>query len=418
MSDSAASSPLSPAVSTTTRQPTGSKTDPPLRVAAVIDALTVSGPARQLAAVAQYLAPHGIEICVVTFLRHGRREAPFVDFMRSSGVSVTVLPDAGPADVALIWRVRRALAEYRPDVVQTHGYRPTAIAFALKRLGASWPWLAFFHGETFENRKVRFYNWLDRQLLPSADKLVVMSDAQRQRFAALQSRVSVVHNAAIPVIEDPSAVERARATLSACRGGRPVLGIVGRLSPEKGVDVLLDAAAMLVRRGMDFTVIVAGDGPERTRLESHRARLGLDERVRFVGALDAVSPVYEALDLLVIPSLSEGLPNVLLEALRFGVPVVATTVGAIPEVVGSSRAAVLVPPGSAESLADGIVRALDGRADPEAVRDRKAAADRLSLEARGNALARLYGELSPACRVTDVRAQSGARVREAQSVAS
>jgi glycosyltransferase involved in cell wall biosynthesis len=338
--------------------------------------------------------------------------------MRSSGVLVTVLSDTGPADVSLVWRLRRVLAHYRPDIVQTHGYRPTALVFALKRLGGDWPWLAFFHGETFENRKVRFYNWLDRRLLPWADRLVVMSELQRQRFAALESRVSVVHNAAIPVIEDDSAVARTRSTLGAIRFSPPALGIVGRLSPEKGVHVLLDAAAILTRRGTDFSIIVAGDGPERARLESQCSRLGLDGRVHFVGALDAVSPVYEMIDLLVISSLSEGLPNVLLEALRFGVPVVATTVGAIPEVVGSSRAIVLVAPGSAESLADGIVSALEHRADPTAIRDRQAAAERLSLEARGNALARIYADLAPASRAAQPRGRHSPRVREAQGVAS
>jgi glycosyltransferase involved in cell wall biosynthesis len=365
----------------------------PSTVAAVIDAMSVSGPARQLAAVARYLATQGIEIHVVTFRRRGRPAAPFVDFMRSSGVPVTVLPDSGPLDVRLVRRLHHALREIEPVVVQTHGYRPTALAYALKRFGATWPWLAFFHGATFENRKVRFYNWLDRQLMPSADKLVVMSEAQRDTFATMGSRVTVVHNAAIPVVDDVEAVSRSNAALAECRRSRPVIGMVGRLSPEKGVDVFLEAVATLVRRGVEFSAILVGDGPERSRLEAQRSALGLEERVHFVGALDAVGPVYDALDLLVIASLSEGLPNVLLEALRVGVPVVATSVGAIPEVIGHSRAAVLIPPGSAAALADGIVKAISERDDPAARRDRWAAAERMSLEARGNILARLYAEL-------------------------
>ena len=365
----------------------------PSTVAAVIDAMSVSGPARQLAAVARYLATHGIEIHVVTFHRQGRPAAPFVDFMRSYGVPVTVLPDSGPLDVRLVWRLHQALREIKPDVVQTHGYRPTALAFALKRLGATWPWLAFFHGATFENRKVRFYNWLDRRLMPSADRLVVMSQAQRDTFMCMGSRVMVVHNAAIPVVDDEDAGRRTAAALAACTRSRPVIGMVGRLSPEKGVDVFLEAAATLAQRGVEFSGILVGDGPERSRLEAQRSALGLEGRVHFVGSLDAVGPVYEALDLLVIASLSEGLPNVLLEALRAGVPVVATTVGAIPEVIGRSRAAVLIPPGSAVALADGIVKAIGERDDPAARQDRRAAAERMSLEARGNALAGLYTEL-------------------------
>jgi glycosyltransferase involved in cell wall biosynthesis len=109
---------------------------------------------------------------------------------------------------------------------------------------------------------------------------------------------------------------------------------------------------------------------------------------------------------------------VLLEALRADVAVVATTVGAIPEVIGDSRAGVLVPPGSAAALADGIVSALQARDDADAIRDRRSAADRLSLEARGNALAGLYSELLAANRSTAGRARIDAAAPRAEHVAS
>ena len=177
------------------------------------------------------------------------------------------------------------------------------------------------------------------------------------------------------------------------QGVRPRFGVVGRLSPEKGVDVFLYACDALARRGVSFSAVVAGDGPERARLERLRDTLALGGRVDFIGATSAIASLYASLDLLVIPSRSEGLPNVLLEALRADVPVVATSVGAIPDVLNSPRAGLVVPPGSAAALADGIARALPLRSDPAARNARRQVVDRFSLQRRVAEHLRIYGEL-------------------------
>src|SRR5207244_10005330 len=118
----------------------------------------------------------------------------------------------------------------------------------------------------------------------------------------------------------------------------------------KGVDLFLDACAVLVQKGLAFSALVAGDGPGRARLEAHCARLGLEARVRFLGHVYDVDVLYRMLDLLVLPSRSEGLPNTLLEAMQADVPIVATAVGAVAAVVGTSAAARSVWRGSEAAL--------------------------------------------------------------------
>jgi len=159
------------------------------------------------------------------------------------------------------------------------------------------------------------------------------------------------------------------------------------------VDLFLDACAVLAQKGLPFSALVAGDGPGRARLEAHCARLGLEARVRFLGHVYDVDGLYRMLDLLVLPSRSEGLPNALLEAMRADVPIVATAVGAIPDVVGSSSAARLVAPGSVAALADAMERALIHGDPPEAQDARREVVSRLSLERRVEALVQLYREL-------------------------
>jgi glycosyltransferase involved in cell wall biosynthesis len=309
-------------------------------------------------------------------------------------VPFAVVEESGPVDVRLLWRTRRILQSWAPSVVQTHGYKPTALVYALRRLGASWPWIAFFHGTTSENAKTKFYHWLDRRLMASADRVVVMARDQARRLSAFGTRVRVVYNAVAPLPPGDEAPNGQQTpTLPLDNLVPPTFGVVGRLSPEKGVDVFLRACRTLADRGLTYTGLIVGDGPERQNLERMRDALELRERVRFTGATPCVDSVYSCLDLLVIPSRSEGLPNVLLEALNADVPVVATTVGAIPDVVEDSGAGVLVPPGAAVALADAIERALPLRNDPASSIARRVVCDRFSTVRRMEEHVRLYEEL-------------------------
>jgi glycosyltransferase involved in cell wall biosynthesis len=368
--------------------------DAELRVAALIDTCQVSGPGRQLAALAGCLAPAGVELLAVTFHRVGRPRAPYLDYLERAGVPYVVIPESGRLDLRLVPRLQRVLARWSPHIVQTHGYRPTALAYTLRRAGATWPWIAFFHGATSENVKTRFYHWLDRRLLGRADKVVLMSRNHVPGFAHLGGKVRVVYNAAIPLpaAEEPRAPPTLAAVLAGAIAG-PLIGVVGRLSPEKGVDVFLEACRALVHRGVAFSAVVAGDGPQRRQLEAQRDALGLRDQVHFVGTVSALEPLYSHLDLLVIPSRSEGLPNVLLEALRADVPVVATRVGAIPEVLDSPLAGVVIPPGAPDALADAIERSLTLEAGGEASAARRAVAERFSLPRRLAAHLALYADV-------------------------
>ncbi len=363
-------------------------------MAALIDTMQVSGPGRQLAALARYLAPVGVEFLVVTFHRAGRSQSPYLEHLEQAGVRYVLMPESGPLDLRLIPRVRRVLAQWAPSVVQTHGYKPTALAYALRRSGASWPWIAFFHGTTSENAKTRLYHWLDRRMMARADRVVVMSRRQQASFSHLGAKVHVLYNAVISLGSRQET--RALTNLSSSPFGAmsaPLIGVVGRFSPEKGVDVFLHACRELVRRRVAFSAVVAGDGPQRDALEKLRDTLGLTGHVHYPGIVASVEALYSRLDLLVIPSRSEGLPNVLLEALRADVPVVATRVGAVPEVIDSPLAGVLVPPNDPTALADAIERSLSVGDTAGARTARREVAERFSLERRGMEHLTLYADL-------------------------
>jgi len=380
----------------------------PNRIAALVppEAVsgTVSGPVRQLTALARALRGAGIDCLVVAFHRHGQPPSAFAPYLQDAGVRHCIVEDRGPVDWRVASQVGTVLRRWQPSIVQTHGYKATAVAYLLRRLGAPWRWIGFFHGLTTEPLKVRFYHWVDRRLLGAADRVVVMSRAQAQAFRHCDGRVRVIYNAALalPPAGGPSEGDR----LAAIAGSlpRPIVGVVGRLSQEKGVDLFLDACAVLVRKGLAFSALVAGDGPGRARLEARCARLGLEARVRFLGHVYDVDALYRMLDLVILPSRSEGLPNTLLEAMQADVPIVATAVGAVPEVVGTSAAARLVAPESAAALVEAIEHALTRGDLPEAAAARHTAMSRFSLERRVEAHVQLYhdlleesGGVRPAC---------------------
>jgi glycosyltransferase involved in cell wall biosynthesis len=205
----------------------------------------------------------------------------------------------------------------------------------------------------------------------------------------------VIHNAVLSETALAASDDSARLLTLAPQLERPVLGVVGRLSPEKGVDVFLEACALLAQSGQRFSALIAGVGPDEQRLRNQARQLGLDSIVHFLGNVNNVRTLYDTIDVLVLPSRSEGLPNVLLEALGADRPALCTRVGAIPEVLTDERAGIIVAPNDAPALANAVAPsfALRHRADARAAR--MATANAFSIGRRVERHIELYRELTP-----------------------
>ena len=217
------------------------------------------------------------------------------------------------------------------------------------------------HGWTAVTLKVRFYEALDRLVLRCMDAVVCVSEAQgegaRGPGAREQDRYHSQRRPADAFAEpDPSYGDRLR-QFFATPPSR-IVGAAGRLSPEKGFDQLVEAAGLVSARIANVGFVHFGDGPMRQMLTRQIELKGLRERFQLVGFRTDIAQFLPHLDLMVLPSHTEGLPVVLLEAFAAGVPAVATAVGGIPEVLEEGKSGYLVPPGDPPALARRILDVL------------------------------------------------------------
>ncbi|HEV2862428.1 MAG TPA: glycosyltransferase [Pyrinomonadaceae bacterium] len=342
----------------------------PVRVLALMEATTVTGPAKNLIEFCRRARalgssagdPPAAEITFVTFHRGPGADGPepnaFVAAARAAGVGVEVIPERFRFDPRVLSGLRRLVSRRQPDIIQSHMVK----SHFLVKLSGLWrrrPWVAFHHGYTTTDRKMELYNRLDRWSLPAADRVVTVCGAfaeQLARVGVRPEKVFVRHNSINADGAAPSTDARElKSRLGIGEGERVVLA-VGRLSREKGHVDLVGALGRL--RGVNFRLVIVGDGPERPAVERAAGERAISDRVVFAGHVSDVRPFYAMADLLALPSHSEGSPNVLLEAMASGLPVVATSVGGVPEIVAHEESALLVGARDEEAMAASIARML------------------------------------------------------------
>jgi glycosyltransferase involved in cell wall biosynthesis len=345
------------------------------RIAAIVEAKTVTGPAKNLIRFAwgnkDRLAFH--------FLTYGRTKSEaeagqysnvFIDEARKAGIPVSVLWERSRFDKNLSKQLLTSIGSLQPHLVQTHSVKSHFLFSRIRRhLDAAW--IAVHHGYTREDLKMLLFNRLDRFSLPKATAIVTVCQAfarDIQKYGIPGERIHVLHNSLDASWADGPGVDEEAAELRAslkARGEGPILLCVGRFSEEKGHSILLEAAELLrtslreQKKPVAFTLLLIGDGLRRNLLEKQVRDRHLESFVLFAGQKRDVRPYFAAADVLVLPSLSEGSPNVILEAMSARVPIVAADVGGVSEIVSDGDSALLVPPNRPAELAKALERLVE-----------------------------------------------------------
>jgi glycosyltransferase involved in cell wall biosynthesis len=263
--------------------------------------------------------------------------------------------ELGWRDALGLLELVRLCRRVRPDIVHANSSK----AGILGRLAASAtrvPIRLFTaHGWAFNAHSgvpARVYRWADRAMRPLTSAVICVSEQERSAGIAAgvcdADETEVISNAvALP------------APASQAERGTPVVVSIGRLKPPKDFATLVHA---LARVAAPYRALVVGDGPERDHVTAAVRAEGLADRVELSGTRDDVGDVLAGADLFVLSSRSEGMPMSVLEAMAAGLPVVATAVGGVPEVVVDGETGILVPPGDVQALADAIQRLLEDAA--------------------------------------------------------
>ena len=335
-----------------------------MRVIHLLAPARVGGLERVVHTLSNGLAKEGVAVVVAEIVGG----SPCAPLTRSKGepggLELVSIPVAERAYIAERRAIRSLLRHVKPDILHTHGYRPDVLDSPVARaLGI--PTVTTVHGFTGGGFRNRLYEWLQKRAFRRFDAVVAVSRsiAEAVLEAGVNSeKIHLVRNAWHPDAELMSR-DLARRELG-LRHEEKVLGWVGRLTQEKGPEVMLRAMERL--RASDVRLCMIGSGAMEAGLRRLAERLGIQDRIKWVGEITDAYRFFSALDVMVLSSWTEGTPMVLLEAMAAEVPIVTTAVGGIPDMLSPAEA-VLVPPGSPESLAEAIRNVVS---EPEMARSR------------------------------------------------
>ena len=348
----------------------------------------IGGSERHLLALLPALRVHGVEATFVGLDDPRGDSEPFYAALEHAGIPFARVPASHDLDPRLPFRIAHAARRLQPELVHTHLVHADvhgAAASVLLRL----PLVSTKHND--DPFRAGPFRYVERLLARRARRIVAITESlarfNAERVGIPRAKLVVVHYG----LDAPPARWADNPPLTLPEGGTRVLLALGRLVPQKGLDVAVRALPEVRRTHPDAVLVIAGEGPERHALENLAAELGVGDALFLPGRAGDVAALLERAELLVHPSRWEGFGLVLLEAMLASVPVVATRVSSIPEIVVDGETGVLVPAEDPQALAAALVRVLD---DPGTLgaAGRARALEQFSADAMARRTAAVYAD--------------------------
>jgi glycosyltransferase involved in cell wall biosynthesis/protein-tyrosine-phosphatase len=394
-----------------------------IRICHVMTADLWAGAEVQLATTLSYLAGRPELNARAVLFNDGR----LADELRQLDIDVTVIDESRLNSAQIVVLLSRFLIEHRIDVVHTHRYKDTVLGTAATQIAGVPHVVRTMHGlrepmTGWDGFKFGVYETLDNLTLRMfADRVIAVSNRITGMLISngyQSALVTTIHNG----IDLRKAVtSRSREEMQCALGVEDadiVIGTAGRLSPVKGHDRFLHAAKLILDQQPRARFVIAGDGPLDHALKTLASRLGIARACRFLGARDDINDVIAAMDVFVLPSLNEGLPMAVLEAMALARPVVVSNVGGLPEVIRHRESGLLVRSGDHHALAAACLELASDRESAARIgaEARRVVEREFSHEHNGRALVDLYrgiaGRQARGSSVIGVAAALGRRVFE------
>jgi glycosyltransferase involved in cell wall biosynthesis len=320
-----------------------------LRVLQLISSGGYYGAENMLLNLAQSQKSMGCDPCLLLFYNVHQPNVELYERARSRDLSARMLRCEGRADLSAIREIREYIRAEQVDLIHTHGYKADLYGYLAAR-AESKPIVATCHNWVGGTAALGIYNRLDRMALRNFNGVAAVSDAvarQLQQAGIAENNIYTIANGID--IDRFIGAEPAWFGPAGCRPGKTI-GIVARLDLQKGFEYLLEAFAGITSSHPDARLVIVGEGPDEAAIAAIVDRLNLRSKTAFAGQRGDMPNVYAACDIFVLPSLNEGLPMTVLEAMAAARPVIASNVGAIPTVVRNGETGLLVEPCDAAGL--------------------------------------------------------------------
>lgn len=334
----------------------------PIRVLHLRDSPWVDGPGRTILETAAQIDRSRIDYQVGAFVTDPDQPQALVEALRARNLPVGAILDRGGVGPSAVGQIVELIDRLQIDVLHTSEFRSNILGVLCRRQRPI-KLVSTAHGWIANDLRGKIWSLADRLLLRRFDRVILVSHAMRRHLPGWwvpDSRVRVLHNALMigsygrEVLDAPRFVPDPQSPVRILN--------VGRLSTEKGQSLLLRAMASLSKEFPGLRLTFAGVGPLETELKQLASRLGVADRVEFLGFVGDMPALYAETDLVVQSSFTEGLPNVMLEAGYLGVPVVATDVGGTGEVIEHGVSGWLIEPRSLQGIEEGVRQFLESPA--------------------------------------------------------
>ncbi|MBF0503850.1 MAG: glycosyltransferase [Candidatus Omnitrophica bacterium] len=271
-------------------------------------------------------------------------------------LNTAVFESRGRIDFNTVKQVSDFVLKNNINIIHTHNYKANLIG-ALAAHNSGKKWVATLHGWTKTDHKLRWYENIDAFILKYADKTICVSDINFQDLLSRRfspSRLALIFNGIdLDRFPKTAGIPQLKSALN-IPNNNTIIAIVGRLSPEKGHEVLFNAFGQVIEHHPDVKLLVVGDGPLRNKLEDKIKNLNLSRSVFFTGVRKDMADIYGICDILVNASYTEGLPMTILEAMASKVAVIATRVGAVDQVIQNGKNGLLIAPDDHHALIDAL----------------------------------------------------------------
>lgn len=341
---------------------------------------------------------HDDFIAVVGAIRNSHNpHLEIIEEARKYQLESAVFDCRGIFDLAVVIKIKNFLQKNDFDIIHTHNYKSDIIGFLAAKM-AHKKWVAtnhVWHGLDF---KLRLYESMDAFILRFAHKAVAVSDSIKYdliRKGLRENKVKIIYNGIdVDAFAKQLPIDDTRKKLGIFTDDL-VVAIIGRLSPEKGLFIFLEAVKEIVRKIKNIKFLIIGDGPLKNNLHSAVSAGYLQDRVIFTGIRNDVPMLLSICDILVNSSYIEGLPLTILEAMAAHVLVIGTKVGAIPTVIKHLENGILIEAGDSKGLKEAIIFAIENNEKRKtmvknAYRD---VCDKFSIEKMVSSYSETYKEL-------------------------